>query len=51
MRIGQRWKDIPQGLKPAVILGVFSARLKSCPDTKLQRFMIWVSAASSFCGF
>ncbi len=28
-------KNFPQGLKPTFILGIYSARLKPCPDTKL----------------
>jgi hypothetical protein len=32
--VGQFEKHIPQGLKPKHNFGPFTARLKSCPDTK-----------------
>jgi hypothetical protein len=32
--VGRFEKHIPQGLKPELIFGPFTARLKSCPDTK-----------------
>ena len=46
-------QNIPQGLKPAFSWGSFSARLKSCPDTKPDRAWIallrWLAAERMLC--
>jgi hypothetical protein len=35
-------KTFPQRLKPNICMVALAARLKSCPDTKLSRFIVRV---------